>query len=703
MPETTHHSIRNPNRLIHESSPYLKQHAYNPVDWFPWGDEALAKAKELDRPIFLSIGYSACHWCHVMEHESFEDPEVGKILGENFISVKVDREERPDLDQIYMTAVQLLTQRGGWPMSMFLTPDLKPFFGGTYFPPADRYGMPAFKKLLLALADAWKNRRGEIVANAAQIADGVQEAMRLEAPSALRTESALGPELLRGAARHLQRAFDPHFGGFGQAPKFPHPMELRLLLRIAQREGDDSATDMVRTTLDKMALGGIYDQLGGGFHRYSTDERWLVPHFEKMLYDNALLSLAYLEAYQVTGNDSYRATLEETLAYVLREMTSSEGAYFSTQDADSEGVEGKFFVWSKEEIETLLGHDDAELFSSIYDVTPQGNWEGHNILHLSRGLEVDAKMLSVPTEKLRARLQPCKQKLLEGRNKRVWPGRDEKILTSWNALMIGSFAKAAQVLEMPQYAQAASRAADFLLTTMRRADGRLYRTSFAGMAPKLNGYLEDYAYLIDALVTLYEATFEPRWIASAVDLSQIMIEQFWDSAEGGFFYTGNDHEVLIARNKDPHDNATPSGNAMAVTGLLRLAKLTGDADFFNKAKQTLELFRPLMARSPSAAGQMLIALDFYLGPVQEVALVGDAANPGVIEALRCLRRSFRPHQVLAWKPKGDTAQDAEELLPLLKGRSDLGDVTAYLCENFTCQAPIVGAQELSRRIAVTGP
>jgi uncharacterized protein YyaL (SSP411 family) len=693
-------TARKPNRLIHETSPYLKQHAHNPVDWFSWGAEALAKAKQLDRPIFLSIGYSACHWCHVMEHESFEDPEVGKILGEHFISIKVDREERPDLDQIYMTAVQLLTQRGGWPMSMFLTPDLEPFYGGTYFPPADRYGMPAFKKLLLALADAWKNRRAELAASAAQITAGIQEAMRLETPSPTArrpgtgTDGPLGPELLRGAGKLLQRAFDPRFGGFGQAPKFPHPMELRLLLRIARRFDDDSALGIVRTTLDQMARGGLYDQLGGGFHRYSTDERWLVPHFEKMLYDNALLAVAYLEAYQVTGDEYYRATVEETLAYVLREMTSKDGAFYSTQDADSEGVEGKFFVWTLHEIETLLGPDDAKLFSSIYDVTPQGNWEGHNILHLSRSLDVEAKMLSAPIDGLKARLQRCKEKLFAARSKRIWPGRDEKILTSWNALMITAFAKAAQVLESPAYAHAASRAADFLLTRMRREDGRLYRTTFAGMAPKLNGYLEDYAYLVDALVTLYETNFEPGWIASAMALTKIMIEQFWDDAEGGFFFTGKDHESLIARNKDPHDNATPSGNSMAVAALLRLAKLTGNADLFDKANRTLELFRALMARSATAAGQMLNALDFYLGPVQEIAIVGAAANPEVIDVLRHLRRPFRPHQVIAWKPTRETPRQLEELLPLLKDRAALGEVTTYVCENFTCRAPIVGAKAL---------
>jgi uncharacterized protein len=673
-----------PNRLAHESSLYLRQHANNPVDWHPWGPEALARARELERPIFLSVGYSACHWCHVMEHESFEDPEVGKFLSEHFVSIKVDREERPDLDQIYMTAVQLLTQRGGWPMSVFLTPDLQPFYGGTYFPPTDRYGMPSFKKLIAALADAWQNRRDEIVSNAGQITTGIQESMQLEVPTGLLTD-----ELLRRSASSLERVFDAHFGGFGRAPKFPHPMELRLLLRIAKRLKDDNALGMAVTTLDHMARGGMYDQLGGGFHRYSTDERWLAPHFEKMLYDNALLSLAYIEAYQVTKDEFYRDTVEDTLAYVLREMTSAEGGFFSTQDADSEGEEGKFFVWTVQEVEAILGPDDAKLFCSIYDVSGPGNWEEHNILHLARNLEVEAKMLSLPVDVLKARLKVCRQKLFDVRSKRIWPGRDEKILTSWNALMIASFAKVAQVLEKPEYVTAATRAADFLLTTMRRPDGRLYRTTFARSAPKLNAYHDDYAYFIDALVTLYETTFEPRWIEAAKSLTKVMIEQFWDETDGGFYYTGKDHESLIARNKDPHDNATPSGNSMAVCALLRLAKLTGDADLMDKAMRTLHRFSGLMAKSPMAAGQMLVALDFQLGPVKEIVVVGKPTNPEVIDVLRQLRQPFRPHQVVAWK-----ADAADGVLPLLGDRNALGDVTTYVCENFTCQAPIVGAKAL---------
>ena len=700
MHDTSHH----PNRLVNETSPYLKQHAHNPVAWFPWGEEALTQAKTLDRPIFLSIGYSACHWCHVMAHESFEDPEVGKILDAHFISIKVDREERPDLDQIYMTAVQLLTQHGGWPMSVFLTPDLKPFFGGTYFPPTDRHGMMSFKKLIVALADAWKNRRAEITTNSGQITAAIQESMKLEAEP-----GTLDPDVLRSAANQLRRIFDPTYGGFGRAPKFPHPMELRLLLRCARRFKDDTCLEMVTKSLDHMAMGGIYDQLGGGFHRYSTDAQWLAPHFEKMLYDNALLMLTYTEAYQVTGNNYYREIIEETLGYVLREMTAPEGAFFSTQDADSEGVEGKFFVWTVKEVESLLGPDEAKLFCAVYDVTGLGNWEGHNILNLSRPLHVEAKMQHIPVAELKRRLRESRAKLFTARSRRIWPGRDEKILTAWNALMIDAFAKAAQVLEAPEYAQAAVRAADFLLTHMRQADGRLLRTALvlAGrasdgaespslarpanpVAAKLNAYLEDYAYFVNALVTLYETTFEPRWLESALSLIKVMLEQFWDDKEAGFFYTGINHESLIARNKDPHDNATPSGNSMAVMGLLRLAKLTGDADLFDKAKRTLHLFRGLMARSATAAGQMLSALDFYLGPVQEIAIVGAAKDAEVVEVLRMLRQGYRPNQVVAWKAPGDASAD---WLPLLKDRDAKGAVTTYVCENFVCAAPLVGAKE----------
>jgi hypothetical protein len=677
------------NRLLHESSPYLKQHAHNPVDWHPWGPEALAKARELDRPIFLSIGYSACHWCHVMEHESFEDAETARILNEHFVSIKVDREERPDLDQIYMTAVQLMTGQGGWPMSMFLTPDLKPFYGGTYFPPEDKYGRPGFKTLLAGLIDAWKHRRADVNQVAEQRTEQVQLAGNLE-PEA----GALDAGLIRSAVVRLGNAFDSVRGGFGSAPKFPHPMDLRLLLRAWRRFGNEDALGMVRLTLDSMARGGIYDQLGGGFHRYSTDERWLVPHFEKMLYDNALLAVTYLEAFQATADPLYRQVAEETLHYVLREMTSPEGPFYSTQDADSEGEEGKFFVWSAREVEEVLDKELAETFSYVYDVSADGNWEGKNILHRAKTDVQDAKLLHLDNEELQRRLANAKRKLFDLRRRRVWPGRDEKILTAWNGLMIDAMAQAAQVLDQPKYAEAAAKAADFLLHKMRTKDGRLLRTAGAGGQAKLNGYLEDYSFLVNALVSLYEATFAPHWIEAALDLTQVMIEQFWDTADGGFFYTGRDHERLIARGKDPQDNAIPSGNAMAVTAMLRLAKLTGRVDLMEKAEATLNLFRGLMATHPMAAGQMFSALDFFLGPVQEFAVVGDPKTEETRHVLRAIRGGFRPNKVVALKnPKANETR-IEEVLPLLRGKAAAGVVTTYICENFACQAPLVGVESL---------
>jgi uncharacterized protein len=672
------------NRLSRETSPYLRQHAHNPVDWFPWGPEALDRARQLDRPIFLSIGYSACHWCHVMEHESFEDPAIGQLLNDKFVSIKVDREERPDVDQIYMDYVVRSTGRGGWPMSVFLTPDTKPFHGGTYYPPDDRYAgqMPSFRRVLLAIHDAWTNRRDEVRA----AADGVTEQLQAE-PRVPAEAGELHEGLLRDATRHLSRAFDRRYGGFGGAPKFPHPMELRLLLRLWKRYDDAAALDMARLTLDRMARGGIYDQVGGGFHRYSTDERWLVPHFEKMLYDNALLASTYLEAFQATREPFYRQIAEETLDYVVREMTSPEGPFYSTQDADSEGEEGKFFVWSADQIEGVLDKEPAELVQSVYGVSAHGNWEGHNILHRSKTDEQDARLLSLSTEDFRAKLADGKKRLYEARSKRVWPGRDEKVLTAWNGLMVEAFALAAQVLDRADYAAAAEKAADFLLKTMRAPGGRLLRTWSSGFEPKLNAYLEDYSYLVNALVTLYEATFAPRWIEAALDLTRVMVGQFWDADAGGFFFTGKDHEQLITRTKDLQDNATPSGNAIAVLALLRLGALTGRSDLRQKAEATMRLCAGMMESHPTAAGQMLTALDFYLGPVQEIAVVGNLTESATQRVLLAVRGRFRPNAVVAAATPGTA-----NVVPLLEGKESLGEVTTYLCQNFTCQQPLVGVE-----------
>jgi len=675
------------NRLAQESSLYLRQHAHNPIDWYPWGPEALKRAKELNRPIFLSIGYSACHWCHVMAHESFENEEIAQFLNDHFVSIKLDREERPDLDAIYMAAVQALNEgQGGWPMSVFLTPNLEPFFAGTYYPPTNRYGRPGFKLVLEKIAEAWQTRHADVLRSGAAIADAIRS--REETPA---RPGELGPELLEGAMQYLRRAFDPVNGGLGRAPKFPRPIDLRLLLRIHRRFGHTDALDMVKLTLDKMARGGMYDQLGGGFHRYSVDHRWLVPHFEKMLYDNALLPPAYLEAYQATGNPFYRRVIVETLDWVLQEMTSPPGGFYSTLDADSEGEEGKFYVWTEAEIESVLGKELADVFNYVYDVSAEGNWEGHNILNCPKTLEQNAAMLKISVQDLEEKLASAKRKLYDVRSRRIWPGRDEKILTAWNAIMLSAFAQAGAVLNEARYLQAAERAAAFVLQNLRTPEGRLLRTCAVDSPGKLNAYLEDYAYLVDALITLYEATFEPRWLTTAQELAAIMIEQFYDEAGAGFFFTSKDHEQLIARSKDVQDSSMPSGNAVAVIALLRLAALTGNTDYRAKAEATLASLAGLLEDSPLAAGQMLIALDFYLGPVQEIAVVGSPGDAETQRVISAIRRPFRPHAVVAC--------GIDSHVPLLKGKEKLDSVTTYVCRNFVCEKPLVGAEAAERALA----
>lgn len=676
------------NRLADESSPYLLQHASNPVDWYPWCAEALECAKSEDKPIFLSIGYSACHWCHVMEHESFESEPIAKLMNDNFVCVKVDREERPDLDQIYMTAVQLMTGRGGWPMSVFLTPDLRPFFGGTYWPPTQRMGMPGFDQVLLAVADAWKNRREQALQQAGTLIEHIQA---LESPEASGTEPSI--DWIVRAAAALERSFDHQRGGFGGAPKFPHPMDLRLLLRVWKRDSRDGILQMVQLTLDKMAAGGMYDQLGGGFHRYSVDERWLVPHFEKMLYDNALLAVSYLEAHQATGDENYARVLRETCDYVLREMTNSAGGFSSTQDADSEGEEGKFFVWKPEEIAAVLGPDRAKTFCYVYDVSEAGNFEGHNILNLPKSIAQCVKILGVEEPLLRTQLVADRQKLFNVREKRIHPGLDDKVLVAWNGLMIDALAQAASVLNEPRYVRAATRAAEFITTKLVREDGRLLHTWRGGVA-KLDAYLDDYAALANALVSLYEATFDERWIDEAVKLADTMLDQFGDRDKGGFFYTARDHEQLITRQKDLMDNATPSGNSLAATALVRLGKLTGRTDFLQAAEATIRAAAGIIAQSPTAAGQMLIALDLLLGPTPELVLLGNLANPATVDALSELRKRFLPNKVVALRASQESRGNL--LDELFKGRTPhANEPTLYVCENFACQSPVSGKEVLA--------
>jgi uncharacterized protein len=658
------------NRLIDETSPYLLQHAHNPVDWYPWGDEAFKKAKDEDKPLLVSIGYSACHWCHVMEHESFEDEETAKIQNTHFINIKVDMEERPDVDQIYMTFVQLTTGRGGWPMNVFLTPDKRPFFGGTYFPPSPRYGMPSWRQILLSIAEAYRERREELEHSATEIVGELRRTTLVE------PAGGLSGEILEAAYAAFVRTFDATNGGFGGAPKFPPAMALEFLLRYHHRTGEAKALEMVTHTLDKMARGGIYDQLGGGFHRYAVDAIWLVPHFEKMLYDNAQLVRVYLHAYQVTGDESYRRVAVETLDYVDREMLDPKGGFYSSQDADSEGEEGKFFVWTPDEIEAVLGEEQAREFCAVYDVTAGGNFEGKNILNLRHADEPEGEFIAA-----------ARAKLFEHRESRVNPGRDEKVLTAWNGLMLAAFADAAAVLGDDRYLRIATKNAAFLLTDLQR-DGRLLRTWKDGTA-KLNGYVEDYANLADGLLVLYHATGDISFVTRACGLVEVILAEFWDDELGGFFFTSNDHEELIVRNKDFFDNATPSGNSVAADVLLRLARLTGDESYERHAVTTLRLTASQTARYPQAFGRALSALEFHLADKREIAIVGERGNP--LEFF--VRRHYLPDAVLACSD--DPAKDSVTVRVLADKPVDDGLPTAFVCRNFVCKRPVTSVSELA--------
>jgi uncharacterized protein len=663
------------NRLAQETSPYLLQHKDNPVDWHPWGAEALERAREEDRPILLSVGYSACHWCHVMERESFEDPETAGYMNEHFVNVKVDREERPDVDAIYMEAVQSISGHGGWPMTVFLDPDGVPFYGGTYFPPDTSRGMPSFQMVMEAVVHAYETQREEI----RERAPGVRA--RLGAIGEVEPRPDLpGPAELEGAVGRLLGAADRRNGGFGGAPKFPPASSLELLLARGE-------TQHVELTLDKMLAGGIYDQLGGGFARYAVDAIWLVPHFEKMLYDNALLARAYLHGWQELGHERYRRVCEETLDWMLREMRGPEGGFYSALDADSEGEEGKFYVWAPTQIEEALSWDPncikfstdmRENLMQFWGVSEEGNFEGANILHLAGG--ADALEPEGLAEARRA--------LVEARSQRVWPGLDDKRLTSWNALAIAALAEAGAVLGREDYLDAARDCASFLLEQLRDEDGNLLRTYKDGRA-HLNAYLEDHAFLLEALLALYEASFEARWFTEAQALAETMIERFGDPERGGFYSTSADHEELVARRKEVGDHPIPSGNSSAAMGLLRLAALTGDHRYEEAGSAVFALFGKPAVEHPDAFAHMLRALDFHLSPTREVALVGDDLG----ELAAVVREGSRPHLVLAGGPEGTTEP------PLLEGRSAVdGSPAAYVCENFTCQLPVTDPEEQRRQL-----
>ncbi|MFO0936249.1 MAG: thioredoxin domain-containing protein [Gemmataceae bacterium] len=675
------------NRLVSETSLYLRQHADNPVDWYPWGDEALAEARRTGKPIFLSVGYSACHWCHVMAHESFESGETAAVMNEHFINIKVDREERPDLDQIYMTAHGLLTrgEGGGWPLSVWMTAELKPFYAGTYFPPREKYGRPSFKRVLLSIAHAWNESREKLVEVGEAVANHFRDSVAAESDANLMSEV-----LLTNAASYLNRAFDTEYGGFGRAPKFPHALDLQLLLRTSQRFGRANDLEIVRGTLEKMARGGMYDQIGGGFHRYSVDREWLVPHFEKMLYDNALLPPVYVELFQLTGDRFFESIARETLDYVLREMTSEPGGFYSTQDADSEGEEGKFFVWSEAELDTVLGTDLALFARRVFGTSETGNFEGHNILFRWRSDADDATGLGISLEEFRQKLGQVKCQLYGARAKRVWPGRDEKLLTAWNGLMIHAFAMAGAVLREPRYIAAARKAAEFVLNQLRTADGRLFRTCGIGQPAKLSGYLDDYAFFSHGLVSLYEATFEPEWIEQSLAIVEQMNRHFSDPA-GGYFYTADDHETLLTRSKDIQDGSTPSGNAIAALTLVRLSYLTGWEELRQKAETTIQAHTTVMAEHPMAAAQMLMAFNVFDSPVEEIAVIGQRGEEETERVLTAVRSSFRPGRVVAFHdPRTGPVPQSLSLLndrPLVENR-----VTTYICRNRVCSAPLVGAE-----------
>jgi uncharacterized protein YyaL (SSP411 family) len=666
---TTEHAFT--NRLIHEKSPYLLQHAHNPVDWYPWGPEALQKAKALDRPIFLSIGYSTCHWCHVMEHESFENAEIAAFLNEHFVPVKVDREERPDLDALYMTAVQGMTGSGGWPMSVFLTPERKPFFAGTYFPPEDRQGMPGFLTLITNIDRAWRTDREGVLSGA----DRVTEFLRAQVDTAASdtAAAALNAGLLDAARRGVERTYDAALGGFGTAPKFPTPHKLTFLLRTARGAAGDTTRGMVRATLDAMAAGGIHDHLGGGFHRYSTDARWLVPHFEKMLYDQAGLALAYTAGWQVFGDAKYATVVRRTLDYVLRDLADPKGGFYSAEDADSEGEEGTFYVWTPAQIDAVLGGAGPG-FREAYHVTDAGNWEGKNILHVT-GFTQDTF----------GTWEPERRKLFAEREKRPRPHRDDKIIVEWNGYMIEALARAGTALDEPRYVKAAVRAATFIDEHLWK-DGRLLRHYRDGAAD-VPAYLEDYAYLGRGLLALYEATYDPRWLERSVHVTREMLRLF-ARPQGGFSLTGSDAETLLAPVVETYDGATPSGNSVAAMLLLRLGHLTADTAMEDAGWNVLRHFADRMVRMPGAHLEMLSALDFAVEPKTEVVVAGSNGDPEVAAMLKEVRAGYRPNTVTAFRPAGDASRMVA-LIPYLEDQTAQGGKpTAYVCKNYACRLPV---------------
>jgi uncharacterized protein YyaL (SSP411 family) len=705
-------TVAHANRLADEKSPYLLQHAHNPVDWYPWGEEAFARAKADDKPIFLSIGYSTCHWCHVMERESFEDAAIAELLNEHFVAIKVDREERPDVDRVYMTYVQAATGSGGWPLTVFLTPDLQPFLGGTYFPPEGRYGMPGLREVLLKVLQAWRTERERLLKSARKVTAALQESQA--APE--QGGPAVGPAEMAKAYEHLRLSYDGDHAGFGRAPKFPQPVVLGFLLRYHARTGDADARDMVLQTLRAMAEGGVHDQLGGGFHRYSTDDRWFLPHFEKMLYDQAQLTIAYVEAYQVSRDSFYAEVARDVLDYVLKEMTGPAGQFYSAQDADSavdysrphEKAEGRYYVWTADEIREALGPEQAALAACRYGALPGGNvaedpheeFAGRNVLYAARGIEETARRFGLPPAQVRMDLAGARRRLLEARRARPGPLLDDKTLVSWNGLMISACARAGAVLGEARYQQAAAKAAGVIRRELYRPrDGTLYRRLREGEA-KVEGFLDDYAFYIQGLIDLYESTFDAGWIALALELQRHQDERFWDAQAGGYFSTAGRDGSILLRFKDASDGAEPSGNSVAVMNLLRLGQMTGDAELLRKAQRALECFAPQMHQYAVAMPQMLSAADFHRGPPVQIVLAGRMESPDLQALLREVHAHYIPNKVLLLAGEDEGRGHAPMGADYLKIAHPIGGkAAAYVCRDFTCRLPATDPSELRKILA----
>lgn len=683
------------NRLAYEKSPYLLQHANNPVDWYPWGEEAFEKARSEDKPIFLSIGYSTCHWCHVMEHESFEDSLVAELMNDAFVCIKVDREERPDIDNIYMTVCQMMTRGGGWPLTIVMTPDKKPFFAGTYIPKETRFGRTGMTELIPQIKNAWANRRDDILASAEQITSALQQT-----GDGASSGSNLGELTLTTAFDQLKGRFDSELGGFTGQRKFPIPHNYMFLLRYWNRTGDEMALEIVEKSLKAMRRGGIYDHVGFGFHRYSTDPNWFLPHFEKMLYDQALLAMAYIDAYQVTGNEFYAQTAREIFTYVIRDMTSPNGGFYSAEDADSEGEEGKFYLWTDDELTSLLDEQDAKLIRQVFNVETRGNYReeasgedtGANILHLTKLLPELASEINMTVDQLETKIDEIRAKLFEYREKRIHPYKDDKILTDWNGLMIAAFAKGAQVLDDDKYLKAAKNAADFMLSQMQTDDGRLLHRFRDGEAV-IPAYIDDYAFLTWGLLELYEATFSVDYLKAAINLNDTAIEHFWDESSGGYFFTADDSEDLIYRSKEIYDGAVPSGNAVAMSNLMRLGRVTGDPSLEQRASELSNAFSGTIAQSPSNHTQLMMALDFAVGPSYEVVIVGDPEASSTL--LDKLRSEYIPNMVVIMKPDDEESPEITKIAAFTKAHTSIdGKPTAYVCLNFQCKLPTTDPDEM---------